>query len=195
MILHSKFQSKLQAWIPGHEFYERASSTTHRKFGKLFRQPVSIKLPLMVKPDGLLWASADLLLLTFEGLSSSLTLPFLVTSSMHKCFSLPRRYIDSNDHTNMLITIYLGKSRLCHFRSLENRLQLLDSPIHLPEFLKPRCRLSPDSNFKSPLAHTWDMFCLPSPAGPLSWPFLWNEHFPTFIFTFLPLRLVEFIAC
>lgn len=75
MILQSEFQSKLQARIPGHEFYGRASSTTHRKFGTLLRQPVSIKLPLMAKPDGLLWAPADLLLLTFTGLSSSVTLP------------------------------------------------------------------------------------------------------------------------
>lgn len=53
MILYNKFQSQLQAWIPGHEFQWRVSSITHWKFGKLFRQSVSIKLPLMAKPDGL----------------------------------------------------------------------------------------------------------------------------------------------
>lgn len=130
MILHSKFQSKLEARIPDHEFYGRVSSTTHRKLGKLFRQPVSNKLPLMAKPDGLLWAPADLLLLTFAGLSSSLTLSFQVTSFLPKCFSLPRRYIDWNEQINMLI-IYLGRLMLCHFRSLLNLLQTLDSPIHL----------------------------------------------------------------
>lgn len=92
MILQSKFQSKLQAWIPDHEFYARVSSTTHWDFGKLFRQPVSVKLPLMAKPDGLLWTPADLLLLTFAGLCSSFTLSLQVTSSLHACFSLPRRY-------------------------------------------------------------------------------------------------------
>lgn len=51
MIFYNKFQSKCQAWIPGHELYGRVSPTIHRKFGKLFRQPVSTKLPLMAKPE------------------------------------------------------------------------------------------------------------------------------------------------
>lgn len=55
---------------------------------------------------------------------------------------------------------------LCHFRSLTKFPPITRQPYPLTiRILKPKHRLSPDSNFKSPLAHTWDVFCLPSPAG------------------------------
>lgn len=57
MIFYNKYQSKCQAWIPGHEFYGKVSPTIHWKFGKLFRQPVSIMQPLMAKPEELLCTS------------------------------------------------------------------------------------------------------------------------------------------
>lgn len=191
MIFYNKFQSKCQAWIPGHECYGRVSPTIHRKFGELFRQPASTKLPLTAKPEERLctsWPS----LLTLAGLS--LRYPNAPgQSSLPKCCSLPRRYTDSNndeyaDHFSGSINAVSPQvSTKCPPTARQ--------PYPLTEFLKPRCRLSLDSNFKSPLARTWGMSCLPSPAGPLSRPFLWNEDVPTFVSTFLTLRRVEFIAC
>lgn len=193
MILQSKFQSKLQAQIPGHGSTGGRHPQPTRNLARCLDNP---------SPGSCLrWQSQ----MGFSGnqLTSScspsqgfpLRWPFTSSSSaLHKCCSSPRRYIDSNDQITML-NIFSWPINAVSLQVSGKFPPTTWQPYLLTEFLKPRCRLSPDSNFKSPLAHTWDTFCLPSPAGPLSCPFLWNEDFPTFISTFLTLTLVEFIAC
>lgn len=57
MVLHNKFQSELQAWIPGHQFPGRVSSIIPWKSGKLFRQPVEQLLHQAAFDGKARWAS------------------------------------------------------------------------------------------------------------------------------------------
>lgn len=165
MILACDFQRS------NHRSKDRTSPTIPRMLDQLLTLPISTRLLLMANPDGFLWLLDCLLILKGPLL---LLNSFPEFNSLHRWSSLPEGQAVSNDRIHTLV-ISLDKSIPCHLRSLQTYFQRLDSPITYNQFWKSKCRLSLDSNFKSPLAHTWERLCLPSPAGPLSCPFLWNK--------------------